>query len=178
MASIVSPAGAIPANGSAWDRFLSYLQTVDRSQSDVRLSSLGLGVIVLLAMAAATYGAQAALAIVTGRHLYGDGSWFLLKMLSENHVAIWNVHGWRDFFVGRFGAFAYQEYPTLLAARLHIHNPKLLSLIYGVTLFSFKPVSIWICYRFARDKRLVIFPVLTQFAITMNSELYLVTETH
>jgi hypothetical protein len=133
---------------------------------------------VLLSMAAATYAAQAFLAIVAGRHLYGDGSWFLVKMLSENHVAIWNAHGWRDFFVGRFGAFAYQEYPTLLAARLHVRNPQLLSLIYGTTLFSFKPLSILLCYHFARDKRLVIFPLLTLFAVTINSEVYLVSETH
>ena len=133
---------------------------------------------VLLSMAVAAYAAQAFLAIVAGRHLYGDGSWFLVKMLSENHVAVWNVRGWHDFFVGRFGAFAYQEYPTLLAARLHVKNLKLLSLIYGVTLFSFKPLSILLCYRFARDKRLVIFPLLTLFAITMNSEVYLISETH
>jgi hypothetical protein len=178
MASSVSSTSTIPANRSTWDRFQQSLRAVDRSHSDVALSSLGLTVMLLLAMAAAAYGSQAVLAIVTGRHLYGDGSWFLVKMLSENHVAVWNIHGWRDFFVGRFGAFAYQEYPTLLAARLHVHNPKLLSLIYGVTLFSFKPLSILLCYRFARDKRLVIFPLLTLFAITMNSEVYLISETH
>ncbi|MGB8890215.1 MAG: hypothetical protein WCC87_26050 [Candidatus Korobacteraceae bacterium] len=178
MASLANPINTIPAKPSSWGRFREYLQTVDRSHPDVALSALGLTVLLLLAMAAAAYGAQVFLAIVTGRHLYGDGSWFLVKMLSENHVAVWNVHGWHDFFAGRFGAFAYQEYPTLLAARLHVHNLKLLSLIYGVTLFSFKPLSILLCYRFARDKRLIIFPLLTLFAITMNSEVYLVTETH
>jgi hypothetical protein len=178
MASIVSSASTLPAKDSTWGRFRQYLQTVDRLHPDVELSSLGLTVMLLLAMAAAAYGAQVFLAIVTGRHLYGDGSWFLVKMLSENHVAVWNVAGWRDFFDGRFGAFAYQEYPTLLAVRLHVHNPKLLSLIYGLTLFSFKPISILLCYRFARDKRMIIFPLLTLFAITMNSEVYLVTETH
>ncbi len=178
MASILRSATALPARQPTLGRCQEYLQTVDRSHLEIGLSSLGVTVMLLLAMAAAAYGYQAILAIVTGRHLYGDGSWFLVKMLSENQVAVWNVHGWRDFFVGRFGAFAYQEYPTLLAARLHVHSPKLLSLIYGVTLFSFKPLSILLCYRFARDKRLVIFPLLTLFAITMNSEVYLVSETH
>ena len=178
MTSGVLSDNAVRTTGPSVDRLRQHLQAVDRSETQEPLASLGLPAMVLLSMAAATYVAQLFLAIVAGRHLYGDGSWFLIKMLSENHVAIWNVHGWHDFFVGRFGAFAYQEYPTLLAARLHVRNPKLLSLIYGTTLFSFKPLSILLCYRFARDKRLVIFPLLTLFAVTMNSEVYLVSETH
>jgi len=160
------------------ERLQQRLQAVDRAHAPTPLSALGLPAIVLLSMAAGFYLAQAFLAIAAGRHLYGDGSWFLLKMLSENHVAIWNGRGWHDFFVGRFGSFAYMELPTLLAVRLHVRNPQVLSLVFGATLFSFKPLSILLCYRFARDKRLVIFPVLTLFAITMNSEVYMVTETH
>ena len=160
-------------------RLWNYLAGADRSQRCVSLSSLGIAVTVLLASAAAMYLAQAVLAIVAGRHLYGDGSWFLLKMLSENHVAVWNSRGWHDFYYGRFGAFAYEEYPTLLASRwLHVRNQKSLALIYGVTLFSFKPLGIMLCYHFARDKRLVIFPLLTLFAVTMNCEVYLISETH
>jgi hypothetical protein len=178
MASIVSSVSTGKGKLSRGGRFRSYLKSIQRAQSEVSLGALGLPVMLLLAMSAAMYGAQAMLAIVAGRHLYGDGSWFLVKMLSENHVAVWNVRGWHDFFTGRFGAFAYEEYPTLLAVRLHVRNPKLLMLIYGATLFSFKPLSILLCYRFARDKRLVIFPLLTLFAVTMNSEVYLVSETH
>ncbi len=159
------------------DRLQQNLQAVDRAQAEAPLAALGLPTMLLLATAAGAYFAQAFLATVAGRHLYGDGSWYLVRMLSENQVTILNA-GWHDFFSGRFGSFAYQEFPTLLAGRLHVRNPKLLSLIYGATLFSFKPLSILLCYRFARDKRLVIFPVLTLFAITMNSEVYLVTETH
>ncbi len=115
---------------------------------------------------------------MVGRHLFNDGAWFVVKMLSENHVAIWNTQGWHDFFVGRFGAFFYQEYPTLLASRLHVRNPRTLILIWGVTLYSFKPLGILLCYRWARDKRLLIFPVLTLVAVSMNSEGYVITETH
>ena len=129
-------------------------------------------------MAAALYVSQAALAVVYGRHLFNDGAWFVVKMLSENHIAIWNPHGWHDFYVGRFGAFAYQEFPTLLASRLRVRNPQTLIWIYGATLYSFKPLGILLCYGFARDKRLVIFPVLTLFAVSMNSEAYLISETH
>ena len=176
-ADLILP-GRATTKPDGFSRIRSYLETLDHSSKEIGLSSLGVAVVVLLAMAASTYAAAVVLAIVTGRHLYGDGSWFLIKMLSENHVAVWNVHGWHDLFVGRFGAFAYQEYPTLLASRLHVTNIKTLILIYGATLFCFKPLSILICYRFVRDKRLVIFPLLTLFAVTMNGEVYLVSETH
>lgn len=169
---------AIQARRPWLHRWQQSLQAVDRAHAPVPLAAMGVPALVLLSMAAGIYIAQAFLAIVAGRHLYGDGSWFLIKMMSENHVAIWNAGGWHDFFVGRFGSFAYLEYPTLLAARLHVRNPQVLSLVFGATLFSFKPLSILLCYRFARDKRLVIFPLLTLFAVTMNSEAYMVTETH
>jgi hypothetical protein len=179
MASLANPAVRSLAESSRLHRLRRYLAAADRSQRYVLLSSLGIAVTVLLASAAAMYVAQAVLAIVAGRHLFGDGSWFLVKMLSENHVAIWNPRGWHDFYYGRLGAFTYEEYPTLLASRLlHVRNPKSLALIYGVTLFSFKPLSIVLCYHFARDKRLVIFPLLTLFAVTMNCEVYLISETH
>ncbi len=73
---------------------------------------------------------------------------------------------------------AYQQLPTLLAARVGVHSLGVLSIVFGVTLFSFKPVSILLCYRFARDKRYVLFPLLSLFAGTMNSEGYLISETH
>ena len=142
------------------------------------VDALGMPVLLLLAVAAGMYLAQAFLAIVADRHLYGDASWFLVKLLSENHVAVWNLHGWHDFFRSRYGAFAYQELPTLLAVRLHVRNPELLIRIYGLTLFAFKPLSILLSYRFARDKRLLIFPLLTLVAASMNSEVYIVSETH
>ena len=155
----------------------SYLESVARGHSSVSLTSLGYPVTILLAMAAAFYGAQATLAIFSGLHLNNDGAWHLVKMLNDNHVAIWN-QGWRDFYVGRFGTLFYQQYPTVLASRLHIQNPQLLIWIFGATLYSFKPLSILLCYRWARDKRLVIFPVLTLVAVSMNSDAYIVSETH
>jgi hypothetical protein len=116
-------------------------------------------------------------AVFVSRHLFGDASWFLLKMLSENHVAHWYT-GYRDFYVGRFGAFAVQEYLTLLFSRLGITNLATLSTIYGVTLFAFKPLSLVLCYHFSKDKRAVVFPLLTLFAGSINSEAYIVSETH
>ncbi len=120
---------------------------------------------------------QASFAIATGRHLFGDGSWLLLRLLAENHITHLNNNTWNDFFVGRFGAFSYQQLPTLLAARLGVRSLKVLSVVFGVTLFSFKPLSLLLCYRFARDKRYVLFPLLSLFAGTMNSEGYVISET-
>ena len=155
-----------------------YLESVEQAHATVSLSTLGNPVLLLLAVSAGVYFSYVTLAIVTQRHLFGDGAWFLVKMLSENRIAVWNVAGWHDFFVGRFGAFAYQEFPTLAASRLGLRNLHELSIVYGITLFSFKPLSILLCYRFARDKRWIVFPVVSLFAVTINSEGYLVTETH
>ncbi|MGA3316288.1 MAG: hypothetical protein ABSC64_07590 [Candidatus Korobacteraceae bacterium] len=132
----------------------------------------------LVAIAAAAYLSQAWVAIATGRHLFGDGSWLLLRLLAENHITHLNNNTWNDFFVGRLGSFSYQQLPTLFAARSGVHSLRVLSVVFGVTLFSFKPLSLLLCYRFARDKRYVLFPLLSLFAGTMNSEGYLISETH
>jgi hypothetical protein len=154
------------------------MKNSDLARQPVRLSSMGMPVMVLVTMAAAAYLFQACIAIATGRHLFGDGSWLLLRLLAENHITHLNNNTWNDFFVGRLGSFSYQQLPALLASRLGVHSLKVLSVVFGVTLFSFKPLSILLCYRFARDKRYVLFPLLSLFAATMNSEGYLISETH
>lgn len=144
----------------------------------VGLSSIETPVKTLVAIAAAAYLSQAWVAIAIGRHLFGDGSWLLLRLLAENHITHLNNNTWNDFFVGRLGSFSYQQLPTLFAARSGVHSLRVLSVVFGVTLFSFKPLSLLLCYRFARDKRYVLFPLLSLFAGTMNSEGYLISETH
>ena len=152
--------------------------TVIAPERPVGLRSMGTPVPALLAVAVAVYLLQASFAIATGRHLIGDGSWLLLRLLAENHITHLNGNTWNDFFAGRLGAFTYQQFPTLLAARMGVRSLKVLSVVFGVTLFSFKPLSLVLCYRFARDKRYVLFPLLSLFAGTMNSEGYLISETH
>lgn len=139
---------------------------------------MGTPVMELVAVASAAYLVQASVATATGRHLFGDGSWLLLRLLAENHITHLNNNTWNDFFVGRLGAFSYQQLPTLFAVRLGVRSLRVLSVVFGVTLFSFKPLSLLLCYRFARDKRYVLFPLLSLFAGTMNSEGYLISETH
>ena len=155
-----------------------HFEGVDSARQPVPLTSIGMPVIALLAIAAAAYLLQAGIAIATGRQLFGDGSWLLLRLLAENHVTHLNNNTWNDFFVGRVGAFSYQQLPTLFASRLGVHSLKVLAVVFGVTLFSFKPLSVLLCYRFARDKRYVLFPLLSLFAGTMNSEGYVISETH
>ncbi len=161
------------------DRRRTYLaDAVSAEQRPTSLSVLGRPVMTLLAMAAAAYLFQAAFAIASGRHLFGDGSWLLLRLLSENHITHLNNNTWGDFFVGRLGSFSYQQFPALFLSRMGVHSLKLLSIVFGITLFSFKPLSILLCYRFARDKRYVLFPLFSLFAGTMNSEGYIISETH
>jgi hypothetical protein len=145
--------------------------------SAVSLSSLGTRAVVLLSAAGTAYLLHVLYAVFVSRHLFGDASWFLLKMLSENHVAHWYTD-YRDFYVGRYGAFAFQEYPTLFFSRLGVTSLATLSTIYGVTLFAFKPLSLVLCYHFSKDKRAIVFPLLTLFAGSINSEAYIVSETH
>src|ERR1035438_7650228 len=152
--------------------------TVIAPERPVELRSMGTRVMALVAVAVAVYLLQASVAIATGRHLFGDGSWLLLRLLAENHITHLNSNTWNDFFAGRLGSFSYQQLPTLLAARLGVRSLKVLSVVFGVTLFSFKPLSLVLCYRFARDKRYVLFPLLSLFAGTMNGEGYLISETH
>jgi hypothetical protein len=153
------------------------LTGLEPRRSTVPLNSLGTRVVVLLSAAGTAYLLHVLYAVFVSRHLFGDASWFLLKMLAENHVAHWYTD-YRDFYVGRFGAFAYQEYPTLLFSRLGITGLATLSTIYGVTLFAFKPLSLALSYHFSKDKRAVVFPLLTLFAGSINSEAYIVSETH
>jgi hypothetical protein len=141
------------------------------------LASAGTGPLVLISAALAAYFLYILLAVFARRYMFGDMSWFLIKLLTENHVAHWN-NGSRDFFVGRIGAFLYQQEPTLAAARLGIRNLNVLATVYGSTLFSYAPLSLAICYRYALDKRYILFPLLSLFAGSINSEGYIVSETH
>lgn len=144
----------------------------------VPLASMGTVPVALLAMAVACYLAHIVVALATSRHLFGDASWFLVKMLAENHIAVWYTDFWRDFYVSRLGTFFTLQYPTLLLSRLGVRDLFTLSYAYGLTLFVHKPLSLWICYRFASDKRLFVFPLLALFAGSINVEGYIVSESH
>ena len=144
----------------------------------VPFTSLGPAAVALTSAAVGAYLIHILYAVFVSRHLFGDGAWFLLKMLVENHVARWYSSLSRDFFVSRFGAFFCHEYPTLLASRLGVTDLGTLSSVYGLTLFVFKPLSLLLCYVFSPDKRAILFPLLGLFAGSINAEAYMVSETH
>jgi hypothetical protein len=144
----------------------------------VPLSSLRPAAFALFSAAIGLYVVHVVLAIATGRHLFGDGSWFLVKLLSEGHVAIWTPHWPRDFYASRIGTFLIFEGPTLLVSRLLPEDLRVLSAVFGASLFLHKPLSLVACYWLAPDKRFLLFPVASIFAATINAEMYICSETH
>ena len=141
------------------------------------MSALGTAAVVAISASCTAYLLHVLSAISVSRQLFGDASWFLLKMLSEDRISRWNT-GLSDFYVSRFGAFAVHEFPALFLSRLGITHLPTLSAIYGATLFAFKPLGLLLFYRFSRDRRAILFPLLTLFAGSINSEAYIVSETH
>jgi hypothetical protein len=142
------------------------------------LSRLPPSAFALFAAAIALYLVHLVVAIANRRYLFGDNAWFLLKLLSERHTANWAANWPWDFYASRIGTFAVVELPTLIASMIAPQRFELLSIVFGTTAFIHKPLSLLICYAAVRDKRWVLFPAASLFAASMNSELYIVSETH
>lgn len=120
------------------------------------------------------YLVQIVYALSESRHLYGDGAWFLIRSLAENGV----ISLGNQFYHSRFLAHLVTQWPVLALSRAGVHDLGALSLVYGIALYICKPSSLILCYRFLKNKRLIIFPALALFAGTINSEVYIVTESH
>lgn len=159
-------------------RFRSPFASGPSPAEKVPLASLGPVPFALFSAAMVLYVVHVVLAIAADRHLFGDASWFLVKLLSEGHVAIWTQHWPWDFYVSRIGTFSIFEGPTLLASRLLPENLRVLSAVFGASLFLHKPLSLAVCYWVAPDKRFVLFPAASIFAATINAEMYICSETH
>lgn len=128
----------------------------------------------------AVYAAHAFFVVTSNRHLYGDASWYLVRMLSEGDVTRFYTDFTSQFYYSRFLAFSLTQWPTVFAIRLGINDLAILSYIYGLTFFSWKFISLIACYRLLPEeaKSFVLLPILGLIAGTINSEIYLVTETH
>lgn len=131
-------------------------------------------------LALAGYALHAGYAMVTHRALYGDAAWFLLRMATEGKVTSFYADFWREFYYSRVVAYSLTQLPALAALRLGLDNLQHLSWILGATYFIHKPLSLWVCYRLlpAGRKSYIVFPLLGLFAGSINSEIYIVTETH
>lgn len=126
------------------------------------------------------YAAHASYAIAVQRHLYGDASWFLVTILSKGAVTAFYETFLHQFYFSRIVAYWITQAPTVLALHTGIHNVDALSWILGITYFGSKILSLIICYKILakEDKIYIIFPLLAVFAGTINSDIYIVTETH
>lgn len=131
-------------------------------------------------LALCIYALHGVYAVITHRALYGDAAWFLLRMISEGDVTSFYTDFSREFYYSRFVAYAMTQLPALAALHLGIDDARMLSWILGATYFIHKPLSLLLCYRLLPTGRkgYVLFPLLGLFAGSINSEIYIVTETH
>ena len=135
-------------------------------------------VLFLLALVALMlHGAYAA---ATHRGLYGDASWFLLRIMSENKVTYFYSDFSREFYYSRFVAYHLTQLPAVLAQVAGMSEPRHLSWLLNATYFSHKLISLVLSYLLlpTGKKLFVVFPILGIFAGSMVSEIYIVTETH
>lgn len=119
-------------------------------------------------------------ASMTHRALYGDAAWFLLRIITEGSVTNFYTDFAQEFYYSRFLAYTLTQLPAVLSVQLGVDEPRALSLILGLTYFAHKPLSLLLCFRLlpAGRKGFIVFPLLAVFAGSINSELYIVTETH
>jgi hypothetical protein len=134
----------------------------------------------LVAVFSAAYLVHAIAVVSTHRHLFGDASQYLVRILSEGAVTEFFHNLLSDFYYSRYFAFLLTQGPTVAAIKLGVSHPEKLSLVYGCTFLLWKlasvPVSLWLLPR--GREAFVIFPILGILAGTINSELYLVSEIH
>jgi len=126
------------------------------------------------------YALDAGYAVFAQRHLYGDASWFLVKIMSTGSVTSFYTDFFHQFYYSRFVSYWLTQAPTVIALHLGVHGAQLLSWILGSTYFGLKLASLVICYKLLDDgkKLFVVFPLFGLFAGTINSDIYIVTETH
>ena len=126
------------------------------------------------------YLLHAVLLVTSGRHLYGDAPWFLIRIASEG-VPTSFVDDWvHHFYHARTLAFWITQGPTVAALHLGLRDLQSLSIVLGCTYVGLRMLSLLLCYRLlpSGEKLFFVFPALALFAGTINSDIYLVSETH
>jgi hypothetical protein len=128
----------------------------------------------------AAYLVHAVLAVASGRQLYGDAAWFLIRIVSEGQATSFVADFFTEFHHARTLAFWITQGPTVLALHLGLRDLQALSTVLGVTYFASKPLALVVCYRLlpTGEKCFVVFPMLAVFAGAINSDIYIVSETH
>ena len=121
---------------------------------------------------------NAVTAVASDLQLWGDGSWFLIKVASSRSYYLWIGDWKKELFRSRLFTILAEQTPLVLATHLRIHSLHDLSLIFGITLYSHALLSLYLCYRYAAKRWYMLFPLLSFFAGTMNVEAYLATDSH
>lgn len=134
----------------------------------------------LLIILGGLYLLHACYAVITQRHLYGDASWFLVRMISEAKPTNFYTSFAHEFYYSRVVAYWLTQLPTVIGIHAGLSSVWLLSLIFGATYFSHRMISLVICHLLLdRDeKHLIAFPLLGLLAGSIVSEVYIVTEIH
>ena len=125
---------------------------------NVAIALLCLGVYLLLA--------------ITGRTvLFADGAFYLTWILEHQRPM--------DFDSGRHFAHLVTQVPAVLALRLGVSDLKLLTGLFALGLWVPFAIGFWICRRAAGLRQeLVLFPLVSFFAVTANSSFVIVSESH
>ena len=115
-------------------------------------------------------------AIASDLQLWGDGAFFLTKITASRGYFFWFGDFAANFFRSRIFTTLFLQTPTVLAARLGVDSLPALSKILGLTLYGHALLSLFVCYRLAPRRWLLLFPLLSLFAGSMNVEAYVITD--
>lgn len=134
----------------------------------------------LLLLLGGLYLLHACYAVSLHRHLYGDASWFLVRMISEGKPTNFYTDFAHQFYYSRVVAYWLTQLPTVIGIHAGIASVNLLSYVFGATYFGHKLISLVVCYVLLgkNEKHLFAFPLLGLFAGTIISDVYIVTEIH
>ncbi len=143
----------------------------------LRRSPLAVGTAVVYASLVAVL-VERCTAVAGDLQLWGDGSWFLVKIASSRTYYLWVADWKRELFRSRLFTILAEQTPLVLATHLRIHSLHALSLIVGITFYSHALISLYLCYRFSAKRWYMLFPLLSFVAGSMNVEAYLSTDSH
>jgi len=126
------------------------------------------------------YVVHAAVAIAAGRHLFLDGSWYLVRLLSDG----WPISFYSDllteFYYSRLSAVWATQWPSVLYLRLGGDSLAVSSWLFGASMFGAKIVlllvSLWILR--PEHRQLIVFPLLSLFAGTIGADPVIISEAH
>jgi len=134
----------------------------------------------MLALLSVGYAIHAIFAIATLRSLYGDAAWYLVRIASEGHKTDFYSDFAREFYYSRFMAFLLTQWWAVAAANFGVNSVNALAIFLGIGFYAHKLVSLLFSYALLPKgkKAFFVFPALAVFAGSINSEMYIVTETH